>query len=32
MQNSTFFHTPLVFLGGIQDYRILRFRLASTCR
>jgi len=31
VQNSTFFHTPLVFLGRIQDHRILRFGSASPC-
>jgi len=32
VQNSTFFHTPVVFVGRIQDHRIIWSGLASACR
>jgi len=32
VQNSTLFHTPLVFRSRIPDYSILRSRLAVACR
>ena len=32
VQNSTIFHTPLVFLGRIQNVRILRSGSASGCK